>query len=637
MAFQLTPLRIPNMTTDYSAETNAAAQLGKMVAGLPDQWRKRELEQRQIALEDRRLAALGSLGQGGTPDFNRVGLGLLATGDVQSGAALLGLGQKAAEQAQRSKVLGSWGIDGAGAAVPSTPASPAGSGADFVTYRNQGAIRNQPLRPDLVTAMNFLPAMGVSMQVTSGGQEGIGEGSRRTGSTRHDHGGAGDVQFMQNGRPLSWENPQDVPVLQQIVRQARANGVTGIGAGAGYMNPTTTHIGFGREAIWGARGGQPYPSLAEALSGVRAGRPGVQVAAPVAPVEQGGALPPPGPAPVQVAQAPAQAGSPQSDAVAPGATDAQFFVPPGQGADTTIANDPKVQTWHRRYNQAAASGDEKLMRVAEKNLEMATKDAERRYNEGKAPEAVREWRWARENGLTSARSPVAYAKEKAEATRQDSAPTVRQLKQADGSEVAVQWNPETKTWDPLAAPKGGEAVRPTGTKLTEGQSKDLIYHSRGLQALEAFEPLAGAYADGAQRLASAVPGGNYVVTEEFQMAKQAGRNFLASVLRKDTGAAVTPSEEVLYGDIFLPQPGDKPGTLAQKSEARKQAIDAIRGGMGTAEVLALGKRLTTRQPGQDAPEKQAVPGAPPKRGELMDGYRFKGGDPSKPENWHKVK
>lgn len=191
---------------------------------------------------------------------------------------------------------------------------------------------------------------------------------------------------------------------------------------------------------------------------------------------------------------------------------------------------------------------------------------------------------------------------------QTAAPTTKVIKQADGSEVAVQWDPAGNRWAPLAAPEGGEAVRPKGpTKLTEAQSKDLIYHSRGLQALEAFEPLAGAYASGPERVASAVPGGNYVVSEDYQKAEQAGRNFLASVLRKDTGAAVTPSEEVLYGQIFLPQPGDKPGTLAQKSEARKQAIDAIRGGMGTAEVLALGKRLTTREPGQDAPAPQAAP------------------------------
>lgn len=319
--------------------------------------------------------------------------------------------------------------------------------------------------------------------------------------------------------------------------------------------------------------------------------------------------------PVQVAQAQAQPGTPVADVPAAGAAPAQGFAIPGTDVvvdQQTLSSNPRILQLSRAL--ASARGETAKTAIkqrldlelldAKQKQEIAKRNEERRYQEGKGPEAVREWKWAKDNGLTEAKSPVAYAKEKADATRADSAPTVRQLKQADGSEVAVQWNPETKTWDPLAAPKGGEAVRPTGMKLTEGQSKDLIYHSRGLQALEAFEPLAAAYANGAERLASQVPGGNYVVSEEFQKAKQAGRNFLASVLRKDTGAAVTPSEETLYGDIFLPQPGDKPGTLAQKAEARAQAIDAIRGGMGTAEVLALGKKLTTRQPGQDAPAKK---------------------------------
>lgn len=58
------------------------------------------------------------------------------------------------------------------------------------------------------------------------------------------------------------------------------------------------------------------------------------------------------------------------------------------------------------------------------------------------------------------------------------------------------------------------------------------------------------------------------------------------------------------GKFYVPDPA-RPGTLAQKREARAQAIDAIRNGLGTAEVLALGQRLTTRNPGDAAPERPA--------------------------------
>lgn len=179
-------------------------------------------------------------------------------------------------------------------------------------------------------------------------------------------------------------------------------------------------------------------------------------------------------------------------------------------------------------------------------------------------------------------------------------PTVQRIKQPDGSEVAVQWDQEKKAWVPLEAPQGGNAVR-APTKLTEQQSKDLTYFNRGVQALEAFEKGADAYANGLERGASQLPGGNYLNSESFQKAKQAGRNFLASILRKDSGAAITENEEKIYGDVFLPQPGDKPGMLAQKREARRQAIEAIKGGLGTAEVLARGSEILKAPPAAKSP------------------------------------
>lgn len=123
---------------------------------------------------------------------------------------------------------------------------------DWLKYLNQGAIRDQALSPKLVNALGFLPDMGVTMDVFSGGQDAAGP--ERTGSHRHDHGNAADVFFLKDGRKLDWANPQDVPVFQQIVERAKANGVTGFGAGPGYMREGSMHIGFGTPAVWGAGG-----------------------------------------------------------------------------------------------------------------------------------------------------------------------------------------------------------------------------------------------------------------------------------------------------------------------------------------------------------------------------------------------
>lgn len=148
------------------------------------------------------------------------------------------------------------------------------TGNDWLKYSNQGATRNDPLDPALVSAMSFLPDLGITMDVISGGQEAAGEGGSRTGSTRHDHGKAADVDFYKDGRKLDWNNPDDMPILVQIVQTAKANGVTGIGAGDDYMGAGRFHVGFGNPGVWGAGGkGANAPDwLRSAYGGVDAGK-----------------------------------------------------------------------------------------------------------------------------------------------------------------------------------------------------------------------------------------------------------------------------------------------------------------------------------------------------------------------------
>lgn len=126
---------------------------------------------------------------------------------------------------------------------------------DWLTYTNQGAIRNQPLSPELLAALGYLGDMGLSANVYSGGQAAIGTSDRRTGSTRHDLGNAADLYLTHPELGmLTYENPQHIPILQEVVRQGRATGLTGIGMGPGYMGPNGIHLGFGAEAVWGANG-----------------------------------------------------------------------------------------------------------------------------------------------------------------------------------------------------------------------------------------------------------------------------------------------------------------------------------------------------------------------------------------------
>lgn len=121
-------------------------------------------------------------------------------------------------------------------------------------------------------------------------------------------------------------------------------------------------------------------------------------------------------------------------------------------------------------------------------------------------------------------------------------------------------------------------------KLTEGQSKDQLFYRRAATSVGAIDQFADELTNPAYAAASTLGApGNYMVSEGFQQGQQASREFLAAVLRKDTGAAVTPQEFALYAPMYLPQPGDGEAVIAQKSERRRIFLEGLRKGLGSAE------------------------------------------------------
>lgn len=126
--------------------------------------------------------------------------------------------------------------------------------AGYIRYNNQGATRNRPLNENLIKRLGYLQDMGITMEVFSGGQPSKEEGGGRVGSVRHDHGGAADAFFYKDGRKLDWANKEDQPIFQDIVSRGKAAGITGFGAGDGYMQAGSMHIGGGKPGVWGADG-----------------------------------------------------------------------------------------------------------------------------------------------------------------------------------------------------------------------------------------------------------------------------------------------------------------------------------------------------------------------------------------------
>ena len=136
----------------------------------------------------------------------------------------------------------------------------------------------------------------------------------------------------------------------------------------------------------------------------------------------------------------------------------------------------------------------------------------------------------------------------------------------------------------------------TAKPLTEAQSKDVVFATRAQGALAVLDPVAEELTNLGSRAAELDPTGvirGNVQSPEYQVAKQASDEFLQAILRKDTGAAITPAEQALYGVTYLPQPGDGPAVLEAKRAARQRAVAAIEGGMSAAQIIAQEKALGT--------------------------------------------
>jgi hypothetical protein len=161
--------------------------------------------------------------------------------------------------------------------------------------------------------------------------------------------------------------------------------------------------------------------------------------------------------------------------------------------------------------------------------------------------------------------------------------------------MSLTTNPEGGVSLTMGGGPGGNDIN-----VTQGLGVSLLNRMRSASSrVDAGEGVLAQYAD---TLKAQVPlVGNSIVSEEFQRANQAGREFALALLRKDTGAAMTPSEEQMMAEVYLPQPGDQDPVLAQKRESRRNAMDGISAGLGSAQIIErdLAKARAVRQAGGD--------------------------------------
>ena len=157
------------------------------------------------------------------------------------------------------------------------------------------------------------------------------------------------------------------------------------------------------------------------------------------------------------------------------------------------------------------------------------------------------------------------------------APTTKQVKLSDGSEVMVQWNPQTQNWDAAPIPQGGTPGVPP-KKLTESQAKMTLFKTLQDKTMPVLNQLETQFdpANLSDPTLAKIPiAGNYFTSPEYQIYKTAAAAWAEGALRISTGAAATQPEIDRLIATYFAMPGDTPETVAFKSQMRDMYSGAV--------------------------------------------------------------
>lgn len=164
----------------------------------------------------------------------------------------------------------------------------------------------------------------------------------------------------------------------------------------------------------------------------------------------------------------------------------------------------------------------------------------------------------------------------------------------------MTFNPRTGQYTPVTA--GGQPLMGKGAgALTEAQGNAVAYGMRMQQADQILKPLENAGLKDTGKIRSGVSGTlgatpligealargsdnifNTLPTilgglnEDQQKTVQARVNFVTAILRKESGASISPTEFATAEKNYFPAPGDSNTIVKQKQEARDMAIKAMK-------------------------------------------------------------
>lgn len=124
-------------------------------------------------------------------------------------------------------------------------------------------------------------------------------------------------------------------------------------------------------------------------------------------------------------------------------------------------------------------------------------------------------------------------------------------------------------------------------ELKDWQVQSATYGKRLSQAEDVFNQLGGEGYDRAttgEGVAAFFQRGPFeqLKGDQLKRQEQAERNFVTATLRKESGAAISPTEFATAEKQYFPRAGDTPEVLAQKKANRQQVIEGMKLGAGPA-------------------------------------------------------
>lgn len=125
----------------------------------------------------------------------------------------------------------------------------------------------------------------------------------------------------------------------------------------------------------------------------------------------------------------------------------------------------------------------------------------------------------------------------------------------------------------ISSPTGGGVPTLTGKPLNDTQSVTLGYAQRLSDADKTIQELGSKFTGFSSYVGAILP--NFLKTSERQQYEQAQRNFINAVLRKESGAAISPTEFDSAAKQYFPQPGDSQAVLNQKTANRARVIASL--------------------------------------------------------------